>query len=144
MKWFSSRFVGCFAALACICASSVGAETDASKIDFNHDIRPILSNYCHKCHGPDAAQRQGGSDGLRLDTRDGAVADQGGYAAIVPGKPDKSVLIERIRSTDDDMRMPPKEMGKRLSPREIELLTKLIEQGAKWCWSRATGRPTRG
>jgi hypothetical protein len=143
MKWFSSRFVGCFAALACLCASAMGAETDASKLDFNHDIRPILSNYCHKCHGPDAAQRQGGSDGLRLDTRDGALADQGGYAAIVPGKPEKSALIERIRSTDDDMRMPPKEMGKRLSPREVELLTKWIEQGAPYATHWSYAQPAR-
>jgi hypothetical protein len=61
----------------------------------------------------------------------------GGYAAIVPGQPQKSALVERINSTDDDERMPPKEMGKRLSPREIRLLTEWIKQGAEYAshWS---------
>jgi hypothetical protein len=139
MKWLSFPLVACLAGLPV----NVTAAEDTTKIDFNRDIRPILSNYCHKCHGPDAAQRQGGSDGLRLDTREGAIADQGGYAAIVPGHPEKSALVERIKSTDDDERMPPKEMGKRLSPREIELLTKWIEQGAPYATHWSYAQPVR-
>jgi hypothetical protein len=66
-------------------------------VDFNRDIRPILSNNCYKCHGPDAAERKGGKDGLRLDTPAGAYQDLGGYAAIVPGKPAESELLRRRR-----------------------------------------------
>lgn len=124
-------------------AESSAAEQLPRQIDFNHDIRPILSNYCHKCHGPDPAQRQGGTDGLRLDTREGALADQGGHAAIVPGSPEKSTLLDRVRSTDDDERMPPKEMGKRLSPREIALLTEWIKQGAEYAQHWSYTQPIR-
>src|SRR5438477_12512719 len=108
------------------------AEPGASQIDFNRDIRPILSNTCAKCHGPDPAQRKGGTDGLRLDVRADAVADLGGYAAIVPGQPEKSELIKRITSADDTERMPPKESGKKLTPREVRLLTEWVEQGAPY------------
>src|SRR5438477_10462163 len=86
----------------------IAAEPAAPKIDFNRDIRPILSNQCAKCHGPDPKERKGGADGLRLDVREDAIADLGGYAAIVPGHPEKSALVERIRSRDDEERMPPK------------------------------------
>src|SRR5215471_10401999 len=94
-----------------LAGSLFAAEPTAPKIDFNRDIRPILSNQCAKCHGPDAKERKGGSDGLRLDVREAALADLGGYAAIVPGQPEKSVLVERINSRDDDERMPPKGSG---------------------------------
>src|SRR5436189_4216187 len=90
------------------------AEPAAKKVDFNREIRPILSNQCAKCHGPDAKERKGGTDGLRLDVRDDATRDLGGYAAIVPGQPQKSALVQRILSTDDDERMPPKGSGKKL------------------------------
>src|SRR5581483_10706361 len=96
--------------------SRVSAETP---IDFNRQIKPILSNTCFRCHGPDADERKGGSDGLRLDTVEGATQDLGGYAAIVPGKPDKSAVIERINSTDPDAVMPPPSLGKKLTPQEI-------------------------
>src|SRR5436309_13727921 len=92
-------------------AQAAAADPAAGKIDFNRDIRPILSNTCAKCHGPDAAQRKGGADGLRLDVREDAVADLGGYAAIVPGRPEKSELIRRITSKDATDQMPPKESG---------------------------------
>ena len=121
MKW-PLVLILTFMALARGGVASGQEPATPAKIDFNRDIRPILSNHCDKCHGPDAAQRQGGADGLRLDVRDGAIADLGGYAAIVPGQPEKSALVQRITSTDDDERMPPKETGKKLTPREIELL----------------------
>jgi len=116
---------------------SCGADPAAQKIDFNRDIRPILSNQCAKCHGPDANQRKGGSDGLRLDVRDDATADLGGYAAIVPGHPEKSAVIQRVTSRDDDERMPPKESGKQLTRREIDLLSQWIKEGAEYAphWS---------
>src|SRR5262249_10656711 len=87
----------------------VAAQPAAGSVDFNRDIRPILSNHCAKCHGPDAKERKGGTDGLRLDVREDALADLGGYAAIVPGQPEKSALVQRITSADNEERMPPKE-----------------------------------
>src|SRR6478752_4914686 len=105
-----------------LASSLVAADSAQNKIDFNRDIRPILSNQCAKCHGPDPKERKGGTDGLRLDVRDDATADLGGYAAIVPGHPEKSAVIQRVTSRDDDERMPPKESGKQLTRREIDLL----------------------
>src|SRR5262245_52371012 len=102
-------------ALSLICAAlSLGPAPDAlaegAKIDFNREIRPILSENCLLCHGPDAKNRKAD---LRIDTPEGAVADLGGYAAIVPGKPDKSEMIERITATDADDLMPPPKSGKK-------------------------------
>lgn len=114
-----------------------GIALAAEPIDFNRDIRPILSNACYKCHGPDAKERKGGSDGLRLDTPEGAYADQGGTRAIVPGKPADSELLRRITTEDLDERMPPAGMGRAVTARELELLTWWIEQGAPYAkhWS---------
>ncbi|MGE3408892.1 MAG: DUF1553 domain-containing protein [Pirellulales bacterium] len=101
-------------------------------LDFNRDIKPILSNNCFQCHGFDDAERKGGTDGLRLDTPEGAVADLGGHAAIVPGQPDQSEFVRRIVSTDAGEQMPPAGSGKRLTPAEIELLETWIKQGARY------------
>ena len=109
-----------------VCA---GGETPS----FTRDIRGILSNRCFRCHGPDAADRQGGGDdGLRLDTFAGATADLGGSAAIVPGEPARSELIERITATDADLVMPPPEAGEPLSAGEVDLLTRWIAAGAAY------------
>ena len=104
------------------------------KIDFNRDIRSILSNRCFTCHGPDDAERQAD---LRLDSRESAIADLGEYAAIVPGKPEASELIKRIASSDPDVVMPPPEKGKPLMKSEVELMTQWIKQGAGYArhWS---------
>jgi mono/diheme cytochrome c family protein len=106
-------------------------------VDFNRDIRAILSNNCFQCHGPDEQERQGGSNGLRLDLRDDALADLGGYAAIVPGNPAKSALWERITADDPDLQMPPPGSGKKLTAREREILRRWIESGANYArhWS---------
>ncbi|WP_397569612.1 DUF1553 domain-containing protein [Schlesneria sp. T3-172] len=107
------------------------------KIDFNRDIKPILSNACYRCHGPDPDERKGGTDGLRFDTAEGVLADLGGYAAVVPGKPEASALVQRITTTDPDQVMPPRGAGKPLTPHEVDLLKTWIEQGAKFSqhWS---------
>jgi len=120
--------------LAALCSPLCAAEP---ALDFNRDIRPILSNHCFKCHGPDAAERKGGTDGVRLDTREGALGDLGGYAPIVPGKPEASEVWKRITSTDPDLMMPPRHSGKKLSPAEIRRLTDWIKQGANYAkhWS---------
>jgi len=106
--------------------------------DFNRDIRPILSDKCYRCHGPDEHDRKGGQNGLRLDTAQGAREDLGGGGfAIVPGHPEKSELLMRVRSTDEEEVMPPPKTGKSLSPREIDLLQRWIAAGASYAqhWS---------
>jgi len=119
--------------------SPVVAQAVSPSIDFARDIKPILSNRCFRCHGPDADERKGGTDGLRLDQAKGALEDLGGYAAIKPGKPEESALIQRITSTDPEEVMPPKGAGKPLSPHEIEMITTWIKQGGKYSthWSYA-------
>ncbi len=102
------------------------------EIYFNRDIRPILSNNCFKCHGPDAAERKGGIAGLRLDVPEGAYEDLGGYAAVVPGKPEASELIRRVRSSNPAERMPPPESGKILTAQEVTLLERWIAAGARY------------
>ena len=109
-------------------------------IDFARDVRPILSNACFECHGPDAAHRQAD---LRLDVHDRALADLGGYAAIVPGKPDESELIRRVTAEDASMRMPPADAGKQLTAEQIATLRKWIEQGARWSGHWAFTAPQR-
>ncbi|MEI6232924.1 MAG: DUF1553 domain-containing protein [Planctomycetota bacterium] len=108
-------------------------------LDFNRDIKPILSNTCYKCHGPDAAERKGGTKAhpLRLDTDEGAYAENGGTRAIAPGHPEKSELIARIVSKDDEQIMPPAKSGKPLSGKEVDILKRWISQGAKYSkhWS---------
>ncbi|HVW01036.1 MAG TPA: DUF1549 domain-containing protein, partial [Planctomycetaceae bacterium] len=130
-----SLTVCCLAAI--IAAASCPAWAAPPRVDFNRDIKPILSNRCFRCHGPDEAERKGGKNGVRLDTAEGAMADQGGYAAVVAGKPDESELIARITSQDPQEVMPPKAAGKPLTPHEVELMRQWIAQGAKYVghWS---------
>jgi hypothetical protein len=100
------------------------------KVDFNYQIRPILSDKCYRCHGPDAKQRKAG---LRLDTKEGAFAQlKSDGHAIVPGNLEESELVARITAEDEADRMPPKSLGRTLTPREIDLLKTWIEQGALW------------
>ncbi|NBV23648.1 MAG: DUF1553 domain-containing protein [Proteobacteria bacterium] len=98
-------------------------------IEFNRDIRPILSDTCYKCHGPDKAKLKAG---LRLDLESSAKARIKDHVAIVPGQPAKSELIRRITTNDAEDRMPPAESGRQLTPRQVELLRRWIEQGASW------------
>jgi hypothetical protein len=109
---------------------SVAADQAPS---FTRDIKGLLSNRCVRCHGPDAGSRHGGGDGgLRLDTFEGATADLGGHAAIVPGKPDMSEIIARITSDDPDLVMPPPDAGERLPAKQVELLKRWIAAGATY------------
>lgn len=100
------------------------------EISFSTQIRPILSDKCFQCHGPDEAQRQAG---LRLDVEASAKAPlESDVTAIVPGDLTASALIERITSDDPDLRMPPADSGKSLTPQETELLRRWVESGAAW------------
>ncbi len=98
-------------------------------VDFKRDVRPILSDKCFSCHGPDATHREAD---LRLDTLAGATADLGGYQAVLAGAPDESELIRRITSDDPDLHMPPTDSGKELSPEQTALLRRWIAEGATW------------
>lgn len=99
-------------------------------VDFNYHIRPILSQNCFVCHGPDSSTREGG---VRLDTYEFATAElENGGAAIVPNSSGKSLLMERISSHDPEFQMPPPEAKKTLTDREVALLERWIDQGAKW------------
>ena len=105
-------------------------------VSFNRDVRPILSDKCFNCHGPDAGTREAG---LRLDVREEAVAERDGVRAIVPGKPGESDAIVRVFSHDRDEQMPPpKSKLLQLSPAEREVLRAWVEQGAHyephWAW----------
>ncbi len=122
--------------------AAVSAEP-VPNVDFSRDIKPIISNACYRCHGPDPAERKGGSDGLRFDTEEGIFADLGGHAAVVRGKPESSELIARVTSTDPDHAMPPKGAGKPLTPHEIELISKWIKQGAKFSQHWSYVKPVR-
>ncbi len=104
-------------------------EIRIDKLDFNQDVRPILSNKCFFCHGPDEKRRE--SD-LRLDTREGALKNNKGVAAIVPGVPGESEVILRIFSTDKDEVMPPPEANKDLTKKEKDILKKWISEGANY------------
>jgi hypothetical protein len=101
-------------------------------VDFNWHVRPILSDRCFKCHGPDEKKREAG---LRLDTEEGAFAALGkgkDHYAIVAGHPEKSTLIQRIYSTNPDSVMPAPDSHLSLSEQEKEILKKWIGQGAHW------------
>lgn len=111
---------------------AVGAARGAQprQIDFNRDIRPILSDKCFACHGPDAPSKK---IKLRLDSEAGAIADLGrGRRAVVPGDVERSELVRRITAADEAVRMPPAYSGHSLTPSEIELLVERVRQGAPW------------
>src|SRR4051812_38602104 len=113
-------------------------------VDFNRDIRPILFTKCIRCHGPDEHERKGGEHGLRLDLRAGALADLGGGGfAITPGHPEKSELIARIVTDDEEDRMPPVKTGKALTPQEIDLLKRWIGEGANYAQHWSYEKPHR-
>jgi len=111
-----------FAALAL----AASAET---KIDFNRDVRPILSDKCFACHGFDPKNRKADR---RLDTPEGALAEIEGIRAIVPGSLEKSDAWQRINSTDKDEVMPTPKSHKTLSAAEKDVLKRWIEQGAHY------------
>jgi len=102
------------------------------KIDFNYHVKPILSDRCYKCHGPDENARKAE---LRFDVKESAFALRDSVEerfAIVPGDLKSSQLVHRISSHDPDYMMPPPESNLSLSDREIDILKRWIEQGAEW------------
>ena len=111
------------------------AVAEPDSVRFDRDVLPILSENCYPCHGPDDQQRKAG---LRLDSLDGASRDLGGYRAIEIGSPRKSHLIELIESEDPELRMPPPNTNRRLTPKQASILRRWISAGAPydehWAW----------
>ncbi len=132
-------------ALSCVWLAGVsGAARDqqtppaaSPPVSFNKDILPILSNNCFACHGPDEKTRE---TRFHFDTREGAFAKKG---VIVPGDAAGSFLVERITNPDPDERMPPLETGHTLTPRQIDLLRRWIDEGATWDTHWAFVAPAR-
>src|ERR1051325_550981 len=102
----------------------------AATIQYNRDIRPILSEYCYQCHGPDKNHRKAG---LRLDVKEDAFKIlESGEHAIVSGDPEKSAIIHRITTTDEDDHMPPAKSGKKLTQAQVNTLKQWVKEGAEW------------
>ncbi|HZN65242.1 MAG TPA: PSD1 and planctomycete cytochrome C domain-containing protein [Tepidisphaeraceae bacterium] len=129
--------LGRLSPLLCVLVAAVAparAELPVpEKIEFNRDVRPILSENCFACHGFDAAQRKAE---LRLDTKEGV-------AAAVRGAKTQDDLLKRIRSGDPDELMPPPESGKSLTERQKAVLARWVEQGAQWQGHWSYLKPTR-
>lgn len=103
--------------------ASLALPAAAQDVDFARDVRPILSDHCYACHGPDAAERKAN---LRLDMQDEALA------VIVAGDPDASELVHRVRGEEASDVMPPAEFGKPLDPEEVAILERWVATGANW------------
>lgn len=130
LVWLAAKVLG----------SIASAQPADKPVNFSRDIRPILSDNCFVCHGPDEQNQQAG---LRLDTKEGAFADRGSYQVIIPGKAWESRLYQRISTKDEAQRMPPPGAERKLTEKQIELIRLWIEQGAKWETHWAYVPPTR-
>ena len=128
LQWFRAFFqLGLFAVLVVV-SELRAAETP--KVDFNFQIRPLLSDRCFRCHGPDSGARKAK---LRLDTRDGAIKElEDGWSVVKPGQPDKSEVIRRIFTADEDDLMPPPDSHLKLTSEEKELLKRWVMEGAEF------------
>ena len=120
-----------FSAILALAAQAVSAELPVpAKVGFNRDVRPILSEACFHCHGPDAKAREAE---LRLDIREEALKPaKSGETPIVPGQPEKSELVRRLLTSDEDERMPPPEKHKALTARQKAILQQWIAEGANF------------
>ncbi len=105
------------------------ASEDDRQVDYVTDVRPILENFCYECHGSDASRREAD---LRLDIRELAFKDLGGFPNIAPGDPADSEVYIRVSSEISEMRMPPYEAGTELTEEQIETIRLWILQGAEW------------
>src|SRR5262245_12315521 len=121
---------GCIRWLAFASVLSFALAVQGAKVDFNRDIRPLMSDTCFRCHGFDAKARKAQ---LRLDLREEALKPaKSGEVPIVPGQPEKSEVIRRIFADDPDDRMPPSEIHKLLSAEQKQLFRRWIAEGAEY------------
>ena len=128
-----------------LCTILVGplfaADSGSRPVDFQREIRPILSQNCFLCHGPDENERKAG---LRLDIREEALKPAKSKArAIVANSPDESELLKRVTHSDPDELMPPAKSGKKLSSKDIDLLRRWIAEGAPYASHWAYVKPAR-
>ena len=116
--------------ISLFCLAPLGLTAfGGDSVDFNRDVRPILSEHCFACHGPDPQVREAD---LRLDTEDGLFADRDGYRIVTPKDVSASELIARVTSDDPNSVMPPPDSNKSLSPGQIEILKRWVAGGAAW------------
>ncbi len=120
-----------------VSADGSPAQAKPAPVNFDREIRPILSDTCFACHGPDEQQRKAK---LRFDTKEGAFAKAG---VIVPGKAAESRLIKRVLSKDPNALMPPPDSGHKLTDKQIDLLKRWIDEGAQWTEHWAFTAPKR-
>ncbi len=123
-----------------MCAALASRALATESVNFDRDIRPILSDNCYKCHGPDEQVRKAK---LRLDTKDGMFRLKDGKSVIVPGKSDQSEMARRISSHDPDEMMPPPDSNRKLTVAQIALIKRWIDEGAKWSLHWAFVAPKR-
>ena len=121
-------------------ASNPGETIASESISFNRDVRPILSANCFSCHGPDKKARKAK---LRMDTKEGALVDLGGYRALEPGKADDSELILRVESNDPDEIMPPPDSGHELTDNDRKILRQWVNAGGKYETHWSFNRPVK-
>lgn len=127
-----------------VCLSNVAAAGTESQtpaeLDFAADIRPLLSDACFACHGPDDEHREAD---LRFDLKEGLFGKSGEEALIVPGKPEQSLIFQRMTSDDESLRMPPVGSGKELTKAQIEKIRQWIAAGAPWASHWAFQTPVK-
>lgn len=112
-----------------------GLVASGDSVDYNRQIKPLLSNRCFACHGPDEESRKGDLD---LSTVEGATENLGGYRAVHPGHPELSAILDRVTLPHSDPEaMPPSGKSDRLSEHEVDLLKRWIREGAEYSthWS---------
>ena len=129
-RWWILGGAVVFVAASGTVAVSTPKPAAVKTVSFNRDVRPILSESCFKCHGFDAKEAKGN---LRLNDPKDATRDRGGYRAITPGDVTKSMIMGRVTTTVEEMKMPPPHSGmKPLTPEQVEILKNWIQQGAKY------------
>src|SRR5215469_15775077 len=125
-----------------VCLSTAGGAwaSDTRQVLYDRDVRPILSEKCFLCHGQDSSKRMAG---LRLDSFEGATADRGGHAALVPGQPESSAIYRRITAEQPAVRMPPAYSNRSLTKDQIAILRRWIAEGGVYTKHWAFVPPVR-
>lgn len=126
--------------ILCALSPTGSIASEKPSLDYGRDVRPILSENCFHCHGQDSKKRMAG---LRLDSFEGATAQRGGSAALVPGKPEASSLYSRITAQQAARRMPPAASNRSLTPHQIAILKRWIEEGGQYSQHWAFVPPKR-